>query len=242
MTTPTPTILATSGGFVAGRRTALAPSPLVRYAIELSGASSRPRFCYIGTASGDAAARNFAVHEAFYGTGVEVTCLNLLPQPNIPDPASHLRGQDVIWVGGGSVAGLLSLWRLHGLDEELRAAWTGGVVLAGISAGSVCWHVGGTTDSFGPDLRPVVDGLAFLPYSNGVHYDSEEQRRPLFHRLIGEGVLPRGYATDDGVGLLYRGIEMVEAVSQRPVALAYHVEADGEGGATETPINPRLLG
>ena len=98
------------------------------------------------------------------------------------------------------MAGLLAMWRLHGLDEALRAAWQAGVVLTGVCAGSICWHVGGTTDSFGPDLRPVTNGLALLPFANGVHYDSEEQRRPLFQSLIADGTLPAGYATDDGVG------------------------------------------
>ena len=77
-------------------------------------------------------------------------------------------------------------------------------LLLGVSAGSICWHVGGTTDSFGPDLRPVTNGLALVPFSNGVHYDSEPQRRPFFQRLIADGTLPAGYATDDGAGVLYR--------------------------------------
>jgi len=79
--------------------------------------------------------------------------------------------------------------RVHGVDQVMREAWDAGVVLGGVSAGSICWHQGGTTDSFGPDLRAVTDGLALLPYANGVHYDSEEQRRPLLHRLVGDGTL-----------------------------------------------------
>ena len=110
--------------------------------------------------------------------------------PTSPDVRAHLLDQDVVWVGGGSVANLLAVWRVHGLDEVMREAWEAGVVLAGVSAGSICWHVGGTTDSFGPDLRPVTDGLALLPYGNGVHYDSEERRRPLLHRLVADGTLP----------------------------------------------------
>ena len=103
------------------------------------------------------------------------------------------------------------------------------MVLGGVSAGSICWHNGGTTDSFGPTLRPVTNGLGWLPYSNGVHYDSERQRRPLFHRLIADGTLTDGYATDDGVGLVYRGTEMVEAVADRPDCAAYRVERGPDG-------------
>jgi peptidase E len=122
-----------------------------------------------------------------------------------------------------------------------REAWQAGVVLAGVSAGSLCWHVGGTTDSYGPGLRPVTDGLGLLPYSNGVHHDSEGQRRPVYHRLVADGTLPPGFATDDGVGLVYRGTELVEAVADRPGAAAYRVERGDDGTALETRIEPRRL-
>ena len=141
------------------------------------------------------------------------------------------------------MANLLALWRLHGWDEYLYDAWQAGVVLGGVSAGSICWHLGGTTDSFGPELRPVTNGLGWLPYSNGVHYDSEPQRRPLFHRLIGDGTLPAGYATDDGVGLVYRGTEVVEAVADRPGCAAYFVKAgpDDRGGGDGDRAAPVAL-
>ncbi|MGH3427790.1 MAG: Type 1 glutamine amidotransferase-like domain-containing protein, partial [Mycobacteriales bacterium] len=119
--------------------------------------------------------------------------------------------------------------------------WQAGVVLAGVSAGSICWHGGGVTDSFGPELRAVTDGLGLLPYANGVHYDSEAQRRPLLQRLVADKTLPEAYATDDGVGLLYRGTEFVEALAERPGAAAYHVIRGDDGKAVETRIEPRRL-
>jgi peptidase E len=94
-------------------------------------------------------------------------------------------------------------------------------VLKGVSAGSLCWHVGGTTDSFGPELRPVTDGLAFLPYSNSPHHDAEEQRRPLIHRLIVDGVLPDGYATENGTGLVFFGTELFVAFTEQEGKVAY---------------------
>ena len=148
--------------------------------------------------------------------------------------------QDVVWVLGGSVAGLLAMWHLHGVDAAVRAAWRAGVVLTGVSAGWICWHVGGTTDSFGPDLRPVTNGLALVPFSNGVHYDSEPQRRPFFQRLVADGTLPAGYATDDGAGVLYRGTEFVEAVSEYEGAAAYFVDSDG-ARAVERRLDTRRL-
>jgi len=173
---------------------------------------------------------------------VDVTHLELFTQPNV-DPEEAILGSDVIWVGGGSVANLLAVWRVHGVDALMREAWERGIVLAGVSAGSICWHVGGTTDSFGPQLRAVTDGLGLLPYGAGVHYDSEDQRRPLLHRLVGDGTLPLSYATDDGIGLLFEGTEPVAVVADRddldPAtgAAAYRIERTADG-VVETRIAP----
>jgi len=206
--------------------------PLTDFAIELACVTGRaPRVCFLATATGD----NAAVLSTFYSAaqlrGLSPSHLTVFPMPNVPDVTDHLREQDVIWVGGGSVAGMLAMWRLHGIDEAMRQAWEAGVVLAGVSAGSICWHVGGPTDSFGPTLQPVTDGLALLPYGNGVHYDSEEQRRPLLHRLVGEGVLPRSYATDDTVGVLYEGVEPVAVVTDAISGLDDVDAADPDGPA-----------
>lgn len=236
-----PTILATSGGIGDGVRTRLAFTALTDHAVELSGATGRrPRMCLLATAMGDDSAVLHYLTEAAWIRGFAPSHVSLFPMPNVADVAAHLLEQDVVWVFGGSVAGLLAMWRLHGLDDALRAAWQARVVLTGISAGSICWHAGGTTDSFGPDLRPVTDGLGFVPYGNGVHYDSEARRRPLLHRLVGDGVLPTSYATDDGAGVLYRGTDFVEAVAEHPGAGAYRVERRG-GAAVETALDVRRL-
>jgi peptidase E len=240
-----PTILATSGGYAInpeGRRR-LDLAPLVHHAVELSGAHGRaPRVCHVGTASGDQRWFAAEIDEAGRGAGFEISHLHLFPMPNVADIEGHLRAQDVVWVGGGSVANLLAVWRLHGLDDVFHRVWRAGVVLAGVSAGSLCWHVGGCTDSFGPQLQAVTDGLAMLPYGNGVHYDSEEGRRPTIHRLVGDGTLPRTYCTDDGAGLVYGDIELVEAVAERAGAGAYVVERDAAGVVHEEPIPARRLG
>jgi peptidase E len=224
-----PTILATSGGFREGRRTRYELSELSEYAIDLAGVTGRaPRLCFVATALGDNPLVLHRLIDAAQSRGLFASHLTLFPMPNVNDITAHLLDHDVVWVFGGSVAGLLAMWRLHGVDAAMRTAWQAGVVLTGISAGSICWHVGGTTDSFGPDLRPVTDGLALVPFSNGVHYDSEPQRRPLFQRLIADGTLPPGYATDDGAGVLYRGTEFVEAVTERDGAATYFVDATEE--------------
>jgi peptidase E len=238
----TPTILATSGGATYSPRLSWEPAALTHHAIDLAGVTGRaPKVCFLATATGD----DDRLIKTFYANasalGWQGSHLQLFTMPNVEDMREHLLGQDVVWVWGGSVAGLLAMWRLHGVDAIFREAWEAGVVLTGVSAGSLCWHVGGTTDSFGPDLRPVTNGLGLLPYSNGVHYDSEEQRRPLFQSLVADGTLPDGYATDDGVGLLYRGTEFVEALAERDDAGAYRVERGPDGTAVETRLDVTRL-
>jgi peptidase E len=238
-----PTVLATSIGFDSRGRGPYdwAPGPVFDLAFELAGSPDRPRITYLGTATGDDPARLGGFYGAFADRDVVASHLSLFPMPTVADVRAHLLAQDVVWVGGGSVANLLAVWRVHGLEEVFREVWRAGVVLGGVSAGSLCWHVGGTTDSFGPDLRAVTDGLALLPFSNGVHHDSEVQRRPLYQRLVADGTLPAGHATDDGVGLVYRGTELAEAVADRPGAAAYRVERGEDGAAVETRIEPRRL-
>lgn len=241
MPADTPTILATSGGYVPAQRHRFDFGPLVHHAVELSGVTGRtPRVCQVGTASGDQRWNNAELDEAGRSAGFQLSHLNLFSMPSVDDVEGHLLDQDVVWVNGGSVANLLAVWRVHGLDAIFPRVWQAGVVLSGVSAGSICWYVGGTTDSFGPQLRPVTNGLALLPYANGVHYDSEQQRRPLVHRLVADGTLPLTHCTDDGVGLVYRGTDLVEAVTEQRGKGAYLVRREGDA-AVEERIEPRVL-
>jgi peptidase E len=241
MATDQPTILATSGGYRLADRVRFEFDALVHHAVTLSGVSGRaPRVTHLGTATGDQRFFGDWMHDAARVAGFDLTNLNLFPMPSLEDVEGHLLEQDVVWVNGGSVAILLAVWRVHGLDEVFRRVWQAGVVLAGVSAGSICWYVGGTTDSFGPELRAVTDGLALLPYGNGVHYDSEARRRPLVHRLVASGTLPTTHCTDDGVGLVYRGTELVEAVAEVDGKAAYVVRREGST-AVEERIEPRRL-
>jgi peptidase E len=241
MTAAEPTILATSGGYRAGHRTALEFDKLLEYAIELSCAAGTPKICHVGTAAGDQRSFNAHFSEAGMAAGVDVSHLNFFPMPPVFDIEDFLMRQDVVWVNGGSVANLLAVWEVHALGPILRRVWEAGVVLAGVSAGSICWFQAGSTDSFGPELRIVGNGLGFLPYGNGVHYDSEAARRPTIHRAVTSGELGVTHCTDDGAGLLYRGTTLVEAVSERKSGGAYVVEPDGSGGVTETPLDVRRL-
>lgn len=225
-----------------GTRTRLRFNSLVHHAVELSGVSGRaPRITHIGTAIGDQRWFNAELDEAARLDGFELTHLNLFPMPSVDDVEGYLMTQDVIWVNGGSVVNLLAVWRAHGLDQILPRVWQSGVVLGGVSAGSICWFKGGTTDSYRPELDPVTNGLALLPYDNGVHYDSEARRRPLVHELVADGTLGLTHCTDDGVGLVYRGTELVEVVADREGARGYALVRAAGGSVEETPLPTRVL-
>jgi peptidase E len=235
MATPPQRILAIGGSSVLASST---DWPLHQYLLDLSG-RERPRICFIGTASGDDASYRAGFYATF-ARHADASHLALFTI-TVEDVAGFLLDQDVIFVGGGNTANLLAVWRLHGVDKALKAAWEAGVVLAGPSAGGMCWFEAGLTDSFGPGLAPLKDGLKFLPGSFCPHYDSESLRRPRYEETVGSGALPDGYAADDGVGLLFEGRQLVEAVASLPGQHGYRVERRRGKVVEETQIRARLL-
>ncbi len=216
---------------------------LIDHALGLAIRREGLRVCYLPTAVGDSpvAIDSMAVQFAERRPDVTLSVLRLFTQPSVPDIRGHLLGQDVILVEGGSVVNLMAVWRAHALPPILRECWEAGIVLSGASAGSLCWHIAGPTDSYGDDLDPFTDGLGLLPYSNGVHDDFPGQpRRQVYRALVADGSLPAGYATEDGVGLHYIGTELHEAIGIREGAQAWWVAPDGSGEHAERPIVPRL--
>jgi peptidase E len=221
---------------------------LLEHAIGLAAAAQadpgRPtRICYVPTAVGDSDTAIDSYAKVFAERDdVDFSVLKLFTQPSVPDVRTHLSAQHLIFVEGGSVVNLTAVWRAHGLPKIMRDCWDAGVVLAGPSAGSLCWHLGGPTDSFRDALDAYTDGLGLLPFSNGVHDDFDEQpRRVTYRRMIADGTLPAGYATEDGVGLHYIDTEMHEAVAILEGKLAWRVEPSEDGGYAETAIKPRLI-
>jgi peptidase E len=196
----------------------------------------------LNQAVGDDPATNLRMYDRLADTPARVRHLSLFPMPNVSDPEDFLLSQDIIYVGGGSVANMVAVWRVHGIDAVMRKAWQAGIILAGSSAGGICWFEGGTTDSFGIKLRPFTDGLGMLAGSFCPHYNSEPERRPLYQRLVAEGALPGGLACDDGAGAHFVDDSLAEVVADRPDAGAYRVDPDGAGGFVETAIPVRFLG
>ncbi len=233
--------MAVGGGFVSDGPGRLRASPLVKFALALSGAE-RPAACVLHTATGDDPSRYTASYAALSGVGAQVSHLTLFPMPNHDDARALLLAQDLVWVGGGSSANLMAVWRRHGLDEVMREAWEAGVVLAGSSAGALCWFESGTTDSFGPELVPFKDGIGLIGGSYCPHYDSEARRRPTYHRLVGDATLAPGWGCDDGAALHFVGTELAEVVADRRGVTGWRVERAADGQVRETSLDVREVG
>jgi dipeptidase E len=200
------------------------------YILELGG----PKICSVHTAAACPETALVSFYESF-ARRAEASHVLFDPWPR-DDLRAHVLTQDVIYVGGGNTANMLAVWRTHGFGAILREAWERGALLCGWSAGMICWFEAGVTDSFGPQLEGMRDGLGFLPGSACPHYDSEEQRRPVFRELVDNG-FPSGHAADDGAALHFVGTELREVVCSRDGAAAYRVDA-----GSETPLEAKALG
>ena len=205
------------------------------FVLALADGATLPRICLLPTASGDGEAQIRQFHATFGARACEPMHISLFRLGSRPVPLREtLLDQHIVYVGGGSMLGLLAVWRALGLDAILREAWESGVVLAGLSAGAMCWFEWGITTSLGhPAPSP---GLGFLPGSMSVHMDGEPLRLPVCRAAIADGSVPPGYAADDGVALLFRGTELKDVVSSRPGRRALRITPDGE-----RELEPRLL-
>lgn len=203
------------------------------------------RVCFVPTASADSPTYIVRFYRALAGRCIPTDLTLWDPQSLARQPArtsdleAFVAEQDVIYVGGGNTANLLVLWRRHGLDALLRQVWSRGAVLAGVSAGMLCWFKGGVTDSFG-GLESLNDGLGLIDATACPHYGGESDRRPTYHRAIAGG-MQAGYAADDSSALHFCGENLVEVVSSRPQAGAYRVELIGDH-VVETRLPVRFLG
>jgi peptidase E len=204
------------------------------YWLALTGAE-RPRVLVVPTAAGEDSDLTLMLFGQL-ADRAEVTYVSFFPWP--PGDLRELAlQQDAIYVTGGNTANALAIWRRHGFDEILREAWEARIVLTGWSAGMICWFEASVTDSFGPQLEGMRDGLGFVPGSACPHYDGEGERRPVYTRLVRDEGFPAGLAADDCVALRFDGTELAEVVTARDGSRAYRVSADGEES-----IEPRLLG
>jgi peptidase E len=211
---------------------------LDRFVLGLTDAS-RPRICFVPTASGDHPASERFL-EVFPAASFDASILWLFDR-KVADVGAFLAEQDIVYVGGGNTVSMLAVWRAHEVDQALRAAYDAGTVMAGMSAGANCWFEACTTDSYQLGRAdPLLDGLGFVEGSFTPHYDSEPARRPAVLEHVASGVLPPGFACDDYAAVHVIDGALREAVRSRPDARAFRVEPR-DGGTHEEPLAPRMV-
>lgn len=213
-------------------------NPLLDLYILKQANKANPQICFIPTASGDADNYISRFYNFFNLQDCKPSHLSLF-EPQQRDLENFILEKDIVYVGGGNTKNLLVLWKEWGLDRILRKAWNEGVILAGLSAGSICWFEEGVTDSYGDGLEPIKC-LGFLKGSNCPHYDGELERRPAYHKLNESNKIQSGVSTDDGVAIHYKEQVISKIVSSRPNAKAYSVSFGKN--VVETELQTEFLG
>ena len=209
---------------------------LERYIVQQMG-MAEPKVAFVPTASGEPDNYVASFYPAFLKLGCRPSHLSLFKRT--PDLRSYLLNQDMIYVGGGNTKTMLAVWRDWGMPELLREAWESGIVLAGVSAGAICWFEQGVTDSFSNGLRPL-ECLGLIPGSCCPHYDGEAERRPSFHRLLAGGEISAGVAIEDWTAVHFIGSQIDRVVAAKAGARAYSVR-NVYGSVQEVPLPVECL-
>lgn len=199
-----------------------------------------PKVCFVPTASGDAQGYIDKFYHSFETLDCEASHLSLFKPPTA-DLEDYVLSKDVIYVGGGNTRNLMVLWKEWGLDHIFQKAWEQGIVLAGLSAGAICWFEEGVTDSIPGELTPLKC-LGFLKGSSCPHYDGEADRRPTYQKLVGANKILQGVAADDGVAFHYVDEDIYKIVSSRKNAWGYQVWLNAKSEVEEIKLETEYLG
>jgi len=195
------------------------------------------RIGYVGTASDDDPARLRCFHELI---APRVPHASALPSNTGADVARQWAARhDMIYVGGGDTARMLAHWRQTGFDAVLADAYRKGTILAGVSAGAVCWFEQALVRCESGAMEPI-SGLGLLKGSICAHFNTDADRRPVFHEKIGLGVLPSGLGIDDGVAVVFSHGVPPAAWAAEAGCWAYGVSA-GSGGSVSSVALPAFV-
>jgi len=195
----------------------------VKEIIKLTG-KERPKICYLPTASGDSERSIIRFYELMHDLSVEPSVQKVWISSYSQKESFEevLLNVDAIIVGGGNTLNMMAIWKAQGIDKVLKKALEKGIIMAGGSAGSLCWFDNGTTDSRPKELT-IVEGLGFLPFSHSPHYASEEHRRPKFHENIAKGIFKAGYGMDNYSGVIFKNGKPHKVVSLGEEYNSYYV-------------------
>lgn len=211
----------------------------VQYVVDLTK-KENPRICYVPTASADNQDNIKYWGNICKTLNIEPIILKVWVSSSEKNQSFEdiLLNSDAIIVGGGNTLNMLGIWKAQGIDAILKSALKRGIILAGGSAGSICWFQDGISDSR-PVSLSIVDGLGILPYSNCPHY-SQEARKDLYFQMIKEKKMSSGYASDELAGILFKNGKAVEFVSQSDNHNSYFVSMEN-GEIISTKMESKIL-
>lgn len=207
-------------------------SKFVRYAAQLTG-KDNPKICYLPTASADNEKNIKYWNTICSRMPVEAHVMRVWGDDKSMTHTFEdiLLSMDAIVVGGGNTLNMLGIWKAQGIDTVLRKALGKGIVLAGGSAGSICWFDSGVSDSR-PVRLSVVEGLGLLPASHCPHY-GDSLKKQTYHNLVQNGTVKPGYACDELAGIVFRGGRAEKFVSFNELNNSYFVRPGKKGVKAE---------
>lgn len=217
------------GGALSKLPAAAGRGRIFEYLLSLQKLERMQNILFINTATGDDRETREQFIESWNVLNIPCTYSFLdLFKRTPPDLKSLLCSQDVIYVNGGNTKSMIAVWRAYGIDAILRDAWELGIVLAGASAGGICWFESCLTDSYAESFTSL-DCIELLAGSCCPHYD-EAGRRETYHQMIKSGQLPDGYGIDECTGIHFVGtsVHKVITVSGNKQAAAYKVKKQGD--------------
>lgn len=195
----------------------------IKYTASLTN-KEKPKICFLPTATADNQRYINYWYELCSDLDIEPKVMTVWINSSTQKQTFEeiLLEMDAIIVGGGNTLNMLAIWKAQKIDTALQKAYEKGIVIAGGSAGSLCWFNAGTTDSRPKELT-IVKGLDFLNYSHCPHYHSEKSRKPLYHQNILDKKLTNGYACDDRSGILFINGKVKNSVSLDSESFSYYV-------------------
>ena len=157
-----------------------------------------PRICFLPTATGDDDTYIVRYYSVFTRLNCIPTHIELFKRTI--DINEHIMHQDVIFVGGGNTKSMLAVWNDWGMNNILKQAYNNGIIMSGVSAGSICWFTRGITDSWDNELQ-IIPCLDFVEGTCCPHYDEEPSRIPFVKKVLKEKRINKCISIEGGSAL-----------------------------------------
>lgn len=214
--------------------------PILNYLVKLTG-KENPRVCFVPSATGDSLVSITNWYNLVEGLPLQPHVMRVFINSYTTKESFEetLMKMDAILVGGGNTLNMMAIWKAQGIDIALRKAYDAGILMSGASAGSLCWFESGTTDSRPKELSKV-ECLGWLKNSHCPHYNVEEFRRPLYHKMILSRELSPGYACDNQSAIYFENEAFVRCVSSNPKSKSFFVDLQ-EGKISERELKSELI-